>query len=68
MDLDREIVKLGCELYANFRFSRLDIQTIFTMISNFIKNKYNPYLLQMLCSNIENAVESEVLEEIKKLL
>lgn len=64
MNLDNDIVKLTAELYANLAFSRDDVQFVITLISNFIKDSYNPKLLSALNNNLYKAISKEALEEI----
>ena len=66
MDLDKEVIKLSCELYGNLNFNRTDVQFIIYVMKNFIKNVYNPFLLKVLDTNLFKAVDKEVNDEIHK--
>lgn len=66
MDLDKQILELTFTLYENIRFARTDVQFIIKLVQEFIKNSYNPFLLNKLNENLYNAVSEEVSDEIKK--
>ena len=66
MDIQKEILKITCQLYGNLRFSRIDVQFIIDLIQNLIANVYNPFLCEKLSNDLNNAVENEVMAEIQK--
>lgn len=64
MDLDNEVLKLTCELYGNFRFTRADVRYILDTFRNFMKDIYNPFLLQLLHDRLANGVSDEAFTAI----
>lgn len=64
MNLEMEILKSTCSMYANLNLSRTDTQFFINLMQNFIKDIYNPFLLDS-NKSLESAVDSEVSEEIR---
>lgn len=62
--MEDEIIQITSELYAKYNFSNVDIQYIIDFTSNFVKNIYNPLLLQELNSTLE-ILDSEFSDDIK---
>ncbi|OXU22871.1 hypothetical protein TSAR_010190, partial [Trichomalopsis sarcophagae] len=54
----------NCQLYENLRLNKTDVQFIIETMQNFIKDCYNPFLLNKLQSNLHNAINKEISTEI----
>ena len=64
MELETEIFKITCELYNNLKFANTDVQYVISLLRNFIINSYNPFLLKELDSNVLEAVDIEIKNDI----
>lgn len=67
MNLNNEILKLTCELYDKYNFSRSGVQVILEKFENFITNVYNPLLLQEINASLHNAVSNQVSNVINNI-
>lgn len=67
MNLDEEVLKLTCQLYANLSISKSEVQFIIDLMQKFVSNAYNPFLLQQLNKSLFKAVNEEVSSEINNL-
>lgn len=68
MNLENEIFKLSCEINRNLKLSNSTVQFIIQSMSDFIKNTYNPILLQNFNCRLKNAVSKECMDVIKNIL
>lgn len=64
MNLEQDVLKLICGLYAQIRLTRSDVNDIISTFS-FFTDKYNSILLDAIESALENSVSPEILSEIK---
>lgn len=60
-NLEKEVLKITCELYGNLKFSRADLTFIINTFRDFIRNTYNPFLVQLLHDRLVNGVSTEAL-------
>ncbi|KAJ8685752.1 hypothetical protein QAD02_021545 [Eretmocerus hayati] len=67
MNLDEEILKLTCALYDHYHFCRSDVTDILEKYQRFIRDVYNPYLLNKLKSSIFNLLDDRVKRDVEDI-
>lgn len=65
MDSFQETLQVTCQLHANRKLSRSDVQFVIETVENYITSVYNPFLYNNISNNICNTVGMRSLKKSK---